>query len=77
MKIGMKKVSPKTMKEQDHSIDEGIELRPGSSRDIKIELEKKMYLTIPVRSKDKEDVEEVAKKLVTYIRENLNTKFTA
>ena len=56
----------KAMKDQDQSTYEG-ESEAGVRRDIKVELTKKMHITIPVRSKDRDDVEEVTKRLVKYI----------
>ena len=58
------------MREKNQSIYQG-ESEPGLSREIKVELKKKMYITVPVRSKDRNDVEEITKKLVKHIEENL------
>ena len=60
----------KAMTEKDQCIYQG-ELEPGYSREIKVELKKTMYITRPVRSKDRNDVEEETKKLVKHIEENL------
>ena len=60
----------KVMKDQDQSTYEGV-AEAGILRDIKIELTKKISITIPVRSKDRDDVDEATKRLVKYIEETL------
>ena len=58
------------MKDQVQSTYEGV-AEAGVCRDIKVELTKKIHITIPVRSKDRDDVDEVTKRLVKYIEGTL------
>ena len=65
----------KTMKEQDISTYEGIE-EEGTCRDIEVQLTKKILITIPVKSKDPNDVNEVTKRVVTCIKDILQYEVT-
>ena len=55
---------------QDNTTEKG-ELSPGTSSDVKIELTKKLLITIPVKSKERDDVDEVTEEVVQYMKEKL------
>ena len=59
-----------TLKNQDDTVYKG-DLSPRSSSDIKIELTKKWSITIPVKSKERDDVDDVTKGIVKYLKERL------
>ena len=60
----------KAMIDQDISTYEGI-AEEGTCRDIAVELIKKILITIPVKSKDRYDVDEVTKRVLRYIKDAL------
>jgi hypothetical protein len=58
------------MKNQDVSTYDGLDDK-GKCSDIEIQLTKKFLITIPVRSKDPKDADETTKRIVKYIKDNL------